>query len=68
MAVAVAFAGQLMPETTKAAAIVDVPESAAVSTCNPAAKVDQTPAFLAWLQTQTRRAPPSASRRVGTIG
>ena len=50
VAVSVAFAGQLMPETTKAATLVDVPESAVVATCNPAAKVDQTPRFLAWLK------------------
>jgi hypothetical protein len=50
VAVAVAFAGQLMPERTKAATLVDVPESAVVASCNPAAKVDQTPAFLAWLK------------------
>ena len=51
VATAVAFAGQLLPETTKAATLVDVPESAVVATCDPAAKVDQTPAFLAWLKT-----------------
>jgi hypothetical protein len=51
VAVAVAFAGQLVPQLTKAATIVDVPESAAVSTCSPAAKVDQTAPFLAWLKT-----------------
>jgi len=51
VAVAVAFAGQLMPEITKAATVVDVPESAVVARCDPAAKVDQTPAFLAWLKT-----------------
>jgi hypothetical protein len=49
VAVAVAFAGQLMAETTKAGTIAEVPDSV-VPTCDPASKVDQTPNFLAWLK------------------
>ena len=50
VAVAVAFAGQLMPETTRAETIVDVLDSDVVATCDQGAKVDQTPAFLAFLK------------------
>ena len=35
VAVAVAFAGQLMPETTKAATLVDVPDSAVEGELRP---------------------------------
>ena len=48
-AAALALAGQLTLDTTRAAVVVDVPESAVVATCAPGAKVDQTPALLAFI-------------------